>query len=649
MVQIGERVGPFDIEKRIGTGAMGAVYRARYRKTGKPVALKVMLGGREEDELARARFEREAEVLKQLDHPNIVRFYVASHHQGSPYYAMEFIEGEPVDELLERRGRLTWEEVVELGRQVCAALQHAHDQGIIHRDIKPSNLMITADGTVKLTDFGIAKDLDVTQLTAAHCTVGTAAYMSPEQCRGERNLSHKSDLYSLGVVLYELLTGRKPFIAETTMDMFLKHVQGTFERPSRLVLDIPIWLDTLVCQLLEKAPEHRPYDAHMVSDALNQVAEKVAAQQSAGVDVARSRRRAEGGTRSGSMDETDRQVARSLLASKRRGRRKRRCKGVAENRWLQALVLLIMLGGVVALITVAMQPPSPAALFARAQSLMASGDPSKIDDARSGPIQEYLDRYPKREDEQARQIHDWADRYDTDLRERQLYNRRRLLEADNEAESLARRALEREDNGDWDAARERWTELEAKYRENSDREQRIWGLLGAKRLKSLEAAVALDNNLQARAEAERQGEQNKTAANVEGRAVLAMRYEKFGDAARARKLWLGIQQQYERELPHLSWYQVAARHAADLAELAPPNRKEEEIKAARVALLDKKLAEAEKLAAGKAPEAQAQARVLCQEIVALYGNEPLPEWDKTVKRAADILKQLPPAGAGPGR
>ena len=121
--------------------------------------------------------------------------------------------------------------------------------------------MILPDGTLKLTDFGIAKDLDVTALTSANCTVGTASYMSPEQCRGERDITHKSDLYSLGVVFYELITGRKPFEAENAMDMFMQHVQGTFERPSRLVLDLPVWMDTLICQLLEKKPEQRPFDA----------------------------------------------------------------------------------------------------------------------------------------------------------------------------------------------------------------------------------------------------------------------------------------------------------------------------------------------------------------------------------------------------
>src|SRR5438552_2219529 len=230
-MRIGQRVGPFEVEKQLGGGAMGSVYRARYCKTGQRVALKVMAPGLGGNETALARFEREAKVLKQLSHRNIVRFYIGSRFQGAPYYAMEYIEGESLDHVLQRRGRLTWEEVTELGRQVCAALQHAHEQGIVHRDLKPSNLMITADSTLKLTDFGIAKDLDVTQLTAANCTVGTAAYMSPEQCRGERHLTHKSDLYSLGVLLYELLTGQRPFRAATTMDMVLHHVNGVRVRP----------------------------------------------------------------------------------------------------------------------------------------------------------------------------------------------------------------------------------------------------------------------------------------------------------------------------------------------------------------------------------------------------------------------------------
>src|SRR5205823_5326360 len=171
-------------------------------------------------ESAQARFERETSILKQLQHPNIVRLYATGRHKGTPFFAMEFVEGEPLEDWFRRRGRLPWEEVIQLGQQLCAALQYAHEQGIVHRDLKPSNIMIQEEGTLKLTDFGIAKDLDDSGLTATFCTVGTASYMSPEQCRGARTLGPKSDLYSLGVMLYQLLTGQLPFQADTPLAMF---------------------------------------------------------------------------------------------------------------------------------------------------------------------------------------------------------------------------------------------------------------------------------------------------------------------------------------------------------------------------------------------------------------------------------------------
>ncbi len=225
---IGQQIGPFEIDKELGSGAMGTVYRAKFQRSADkvmPVALKVVALGLLGNEGAMARFEREANILKQLKHPHIVRLIAHGKiNKATPYIAMEYIDGEALDRVLSRRGKLSWEEVLSYGKQLCEALQYAHDKGIIHRDLKPSNLMITRDGTLKLTDFGIAKDTDVTALTGANSTIGTAAYMSPEQCKGDRNLSNKSDLYSLGVVFFELLTGRKPFTAETTVEMFLKHV-----------------------------------------------------------------------------------------------------------------------------------------------------------------------------------------------------------------------------------------------------------------------------------------------------------------------------------------------------------------------------------------------------------------------------------------
>src|SRR5262249_17061786 len=175
-MQVGQQLGPFAIDKELGSGAMGSVYRGVYSKTGQRVAIKIMAPGLAASEASQRRFEREAAILKQLHHPNIVRLFGIGKHHGAPYYAMQYIHGESLDKTLGRRGRFTWEEVVAFGKQLGAALQHAHHSGVIHRDLKPSNLMILKEGgALKLTDFGIAKDTDATQLTSANCTVGTAA------------------------------------------------------------------------------------------------------------------------------------------------------------------------------------------------------------------------------------------------------------------------------------------------------------------------------------------------------------------------------------------------------------------------------------------------------------------------------------------
>jgi serine/threonine-protein kinase len=459
----GQRVGPFVIEREIGSGAMGTVYRGTYAKTGQKVAVKFMspsLGG---NERSLARFEREIAILKQLKHPNIVRCFGASKHQGMPYYAMEYVEGESLDRVTERRGRITWEELVTLGQQLCAALHCAHMQGIIHRDLKPSNLMVLPDGTAKLTDFGIAKDLDVTQLTSANCTVGTAAYMSPEQCRGERDLTPKSDLYSLGVMFYELLVGRKPYFAENAMDMFLQHCNGTFERPSRLVLDIPIWLDTLVCQMMEKRPELRPRDAEMVSQVLGSIADKVASQQSAGVDAARKRvmDRQAGEAKLG---EEDKETARLLLTGKFKVKRRKKVKPLTQRKWFQAVclsgLLVLALGGLVW----GLMPPSADTVYSKIVAFTEADDPDNDDDALKW-IGQYKARFPEPDDR-------WKDVVlrQEHIEERQLetqltstwHAKRRLgkeVEGKNRAEDLAYQALRYKEFGDAYAAREKWVKV----------------------------------------------------------------------------------------------------------------------------------------------------------------------------------------------
>jgi serine/threonine-protein kinase len=174
---------------------------------------------------------------------------------------MEYVEGQTLEQILEARGRLQWAAVADLGIQICEALQYAHAHGVVHRDLKPSNLMVNGQGQIKLTDFGIAKDLDAIALTAPGRTLGTAAFMAPEQIRGAPDVSHKTDLYALGLVLYQMLTGKAAFTGATMVGLLQSHLTRPQPRPSAKVRGIPTALDDLVFNLMAKSPADRPQDA----------------------------------------------------------------------------------------------------------------------------------------------------------------------------------------------------------------------------------------------------------------------------------------------------------------------------------------------------------------------------------------------------
>ena len=631
---VGQKLGPFAVNKEIGAGAMGTVYKARYTKTGQEVAIKIISAGLDTNSTTLARFERETAILKTLNHPNIVRLHATGRYRQTPFYVMEYIQGETLERMLERRGRFTWEEVVTLGQQISAALQHAHQLGIIHRDLKPANIMMMADGTAKLTDFGIAKGLETSKLTATNCAIGTAAYMSPEQCRGERDLTSKSDLYSLGVLFYELLTGRLPFQADTTLDMFLAHTEGKFERPSRLVLDIPIWLDTLVCQLLEKDPAKRPYDAAMVAQSLNRVLEKVAAQRSAGADAV-----------SGTMldrpraatiaDESDREAARLLRAATGKHRVKRRAKRIYERTWFQAaaiVTILFIVGGIVYL---AVQPPSADKLFAKAQSLMASSDPDERRQARDDPIEKYLHYYPNRDDEQAKQVRSWADQVDLDQRERQLRNRMRMkMTPDGEAETAAQGATRMEETGDLKAATERWQKL-LRFKDATDASERAWFLLADKRLRELNDVAENEQALRKRVEDIRHFRALPAPAkDSEDQVELAIRAELFGDLGLALDSWEKLKEKYQADPDARQRSLLASKKVYELKDKAPRGP---EAQALRVSLLHKTLDQAAK-DLESSPRDTAMA---CYDIVALYGSPAFSELSEAVTAAQKLLRKLP--------
>ncbi|HUE13612.1 MAG TPA: serine/threonine-protein kinase, partial [Planctomycetaceae bacterium] len=268
------RVGPYLIDRRLGAGGMGTVYLARHEQTGQQAAIKVLAPSLAREEGLVARFMREIDALQKLKNPHVVELFDHGVDGDMHYYAMEYVDGETLTARLRREKRLPWREVVELSIQICIALKAAHDAGIIHRDLKPSNLILAPDGQIKLTDFGVAQVFAGSKLTVTGGIIGTAEYMSPEQGQGRR-ITKRSDLYSLGAVMYVMLTGRPPFSGKTTLDVIHKHTYSQFDRPRLRVPDIPHWLDDIVCQLMEKDPEKRFADAYVVNRKLHELLRKV--------------------------------------------------------------------------------------------------------------------------------------------------------------------------------------------------------------------------------------------------------------------------------------------------------------------------------------------------------------------------------------
>jgi serine/threonine-protein kinase len=262
-----ERLGPYRIERRIGRGGMGTVFVGVADVTGERVAVKVLSSAIGLDDGLHDRFAAEIDSLRMLHHPNIVRILGYGDEQGYRFYSMELVEGQSLQEAVESGRRFSWQEAARVAVQICRALKHAHDHGIVHRDIKPANLLFTTDGVVKLSDFGIAKLFGNTGMTADGGVIGTAEYMAPEQADG-RPVTHRADLYSLGGVLYALATGRAPFRAKSLMDMLQLQRFADPEPPMRLNPTIPRALNDLILQLLEKDPAKRCPTALVVSRQL---------------------------------------------------------------------------------------------------------------------------------------------------------------------------------------------------------------------------------------------------------------------------------------------------------------------------------------------------------------------------------------------
>jgi serine/threonine-protein kinase len=455
------RLGPYLIEKELGAGGMGAVYLAHHVETQQPVALKILPASLARESGFVARFEREIAAMQQLKSPNIIELYDHGEDNGVYYFAMEYVAGETLSQRLSREKRIPWREVIQIGVQVCRALKAAHNAGIVHRDLKPSNLLLDSQGEVKLGDFGIAQVFASSKLTVTGGILGTAEYMSPEQAHGKR-ANKQSDIYSLGAVLYVMLTGRPPFTGKSTLEVLQKHRFAQFDSPRRIVPEIPLWLDEVICKCLSKKPEDRYPDAYVLMLRLEEIPRKVDLQLSEfeddAIDVTRETISATGPSGSQPASRSGGTLMRDLFRAEVESAQARGFwGGLFDNIWvLIGLLVLFSVGGV---LVSAWTRPTPRQMLERGRQLMEQPEGEAWIQARDQYFNPLVEMDAGK----------WEPEVEPDLNrirlyelKKQLLGRTRSREAAprSEPESVMRQALELRRDGRVFEARQRLLALE---------------------------------------------------------------------------------------------------------------------------------------------------------------------------------------------
>jgi serine/threonine protein kinase len=526
---IGVRLGPWVIESELGRGGMGTVYRARCeppREDGPAfVALKVLAAELALDPGFRQRFQREIDILRELEHPNVVRFLGAGEEHERVYFAMELVEGPGFDTLLEEQGRIPWQEVLDLSLQVALALRHAHDRGVIHRDLKPSNLMrakIDSEdypyGIVKLTDFGIASLFSSPHLTVPGGVVGTAEYLSPEQAAGKA-VTKRSDLYSLGVVLYTLLTGRTPFHGDVPT-LLHQHRFARFDRPGRIVPDIPPDLDEVVCELMEKDPARRPGDAsslHRRLESIRRKMERVAANAESGGPLPTLGVAPEGSA--------------TLMSRLMRAELDRQRRGSAFHQFLnRPSVLVSLFVFCVGFIVWTFWPSSEESLFRQGAVLMASENPDDWGTALSDFLEPMDKRFPNHAHQS--ELQEFRTRYQGYLEQRVADRKAKVAGPMDEVQWFFQEGLRRRQVGDEAGARRVWQQLVAAF--GPVRSELPWVRRAQAELDRLPGDAAVDRHLEPVAAAVQRAQELRTSGNaVAAEAAVEALHELYRDDKKA--------------------------------------------------------------------------------------------------------------------
>ena len=274
MIIKGQKINDrYEILKILGEGGMANVYLAEDTILERKVAVKVLRGDLASDEKFVRRFQREALAASSLNHPNVVQMYDVGEDDGNFYIVMEYIEGRTLKQLIKKRGKLTFSEVVDIMLQLTEGMSHAHDAYIIHRDIKPQNVLILDNGLVKITDFGIAMALNSSQLTQTNSVMGSVHYLPPEQASGKGS-TIKSDVYSIGILMYELLTGKLPFKGENAVEIALKHMKDPLPSLRREIDDLPQSIENIIIKATAKNPKNRYNNAREMYNDLKTCLDK---------------------------------------------------------------------------------------------------------------------------------------------------------------------------------------------------------------------------------------------------------------------------------------------------------------------------------------------------------------------------------------
>jgi serine/threonine-protein kinase len=455
---IGTRFGSWIVEEEIGRGGMGTVWRAARAPDAAPApaqaAIKILAPELAVEVGFQQRFQREIEILGKLEHPSIVKLYESGVNDNRYWFAMEFVDGPSFEELKRANGRVTWIEVLDLVWQIAPALKHAHDRGIIHRDLKPSNLLRASDGTVKLTDFGIASLFASPHLTVTGGVIGTPEYLSPEQATG-RPITRKSDLYSLGVVLYTLVTGTTPFTG-TAIELLHKHRYGQFERPSRLEPTIPLDLETIICGLLEKDPDRRPSDGAVLFRQVDSLRNKLARIADHALTDTVPNSAKEAAPREGPATMMSRLMREELEAQNRPG---------PISRFIHHPIMLVLLFSLcVGILVWRLWPDSPDRLFASGAALMASENTADWETAWDRYFSRLEERYPDHPYHE--EVAQFKAKLDDARAADRSENRARLNRRLSEGEWFYEKGMRQHQAGNNEEAQKTWRELIAAFSES---------------------------------------------------------------------------------------------------------------------------------------------------------------------------------------